>query len=75
MNVFWTLSNNVQRIKAADDIRSLSIAVRSQGQEQATELRSALEEEMGEVIKASPMIPKQRDEEGFAALKRMAQGG
>jgi hypothetical protein len=84
LKVFWTMSRNIDRIKAQNDARSLTVAQFAQATpDGVAKFREALVIEAGTVVKLSgdaaiappegenPLDAK-RDEEGFAALRRMA---
>jgi hypothetical protein len=73
MKVFWFMNSCINRIRADDDMRSLSIA--SAAAAQSIEAQKATRErlviEMGEVVKNSGAISDERDEVGFNALRMM----
>lgn len=67
---FWTLSQNINRISAQNDLRDLSIACYCQDREAATKYREHLEVEMGEVFEYTIDIHQQKiDREGLLSLK------
>lgn len=84
LRVFWTMSGNIDRIRAHSDMRTLSVMQFSQATpEGVAQFREALVIEAGNVVKTSGdagiALPKgenpldaKRDEEGFAALRQMA---
>ncbi|EMB2321431.1 hypothetical protein ACN1NW_000389 [Acinetobacter baumannii] len=79
IKTFWLLSNSVERIEAQQDLRHLKIALTgSMGatQEGIEKLIESLNNEVGEIIKGdnNPILNTERDEAGFEALRRIAQG-
>lgn len=76
LKTFWLMSSNVDRIEAKKDMRSLTVAQFSQATNDGVQqFRDALVIEAGEIVKMDkPNDPRkaQRDEAGFADLKRMA---
>ena len=73
---FWTLSGNINRIQAQDDIRALSLACYSQDKEAATTYRERLEMEMGTVYEYTIDIAKEKlDRKGLQALKASLKEG
>lgn len=76
VRTFWFMNQNIERIQAQKDMRSLTVAVCGQGGgEAAQEFRQKLVIEAGTVVKLKfdPMRDAVRDEEGFSALREMAQ--
>lgn len=76
IKTFWMLNNNIERIQAQKDMRALTVAVCGQGGgEAAQNFRERLVIEAGEVVKLKfdPIREAVRDEEGFSALREMAQ--
>lgn len=73
---FWALSENINRIQAQNDLRSLSIAMYAQGQESALTYRERLEVEMGEVIAykySSELLKHEKlDRDGLNKLKSLS---
>lgn len=74
IKTFWLMSNNIERISAQRDLRSLTVAVCGQGGEAAHEYRQRLILEVGKIVKldSNPMNAV-RDEAGFEELKKLAQ--
>lgn len=76
VRTFWFMNQNIERIQAQKDMRSLTVAVCGQGGgEAAREFRQKLVIEAGTVVKLKfdPIREAVRDEEGFSALREMAQ--
>jgi hypothetical protein len=76
VRAFWLMNSNIDRIQAQKDMRSLTVAVCGQGGgEAAQSFRQRLVIEAGEVVKLKfdPIREAVRDEEGFSALREMAQ--
>ena len=76
VRTFWFMNSNIDRIQAQKDMRSLTVAVCGQGGgEAAQEFRQRLVIEAGTVVKLKfdPIREAVRDEEGFSALREMAQ--
>jgi hypothetical protein len=73
---FWELSRNINRIQAHNDLRSMSIAMYSQGQEAALKYRERLEIEMGKVFEYSitheDLKKEKLDRAGLAELKAVS---
>lgn len=67
LKTFWLMSNNIDRIMAQADMRSLTIGSASQSSEGASEYRRALVIEVGTIVKTG--VVYERDEEGVAWLK------
>ena len=66
LHVFWSLSTNVGRIQADNDIRELSLIVSvQQGHEAVNDKRQQLLDEMGSVARQEPVF----DRIGLAQLK------
>jgi hypothetical protein len=75
IKTFWLLNQNIDRIEAQKDRRSLSVAVCGQGgAEAASSLHERLVIESGEVVKLKfdPVRDAERDQDGFNALKELA---
>lgn len=74
IRTFWLMNSNIDRIEAQKDMRTLSVAVHSQGSDAAQQHQRQLIVELGSVVKLDthPVRTAVRDEEGFAALKEMA---
>lgn len=74
IKTFWLMSNNIERISAQQDLRSLTVAVCGQGGEAAHEHRQRLILEVGTIVKldSNPMNAV-RDEAGFEELKKLTQ--
>lgn len=51
ISAFWLLSNNINRLSAERDIRSLAIAAGSQSEEGYKKTLEGLQREMGDVVK------------------------
>ena len=74
MKFFWLLNQNIDRISAQRDIRSLSIAAVSQDQEATSNLTQKLVMEIGNVVKkAGSTTDDGRDLAGIEELKVMAR--
>ncbi len=79
LRTFWLMSRNIDRIEAKQDMRAMSVAIVSQSNaDGVTQFRKGLVVEAGTIVKlegeeanAGP-LDAQRDESGFADLKRMA---
>ena len=77
LKTFWIMSNNVERIRAEQDYRdmSLHIAIRSESKEMIAEKLAQLKDEMGDLLKVNPkwelMVNSERDIEGVESLKQM----
>jgi len=72
ITTFWFLNHTINRVRAEQDMRTLSIHANAQSLEGATNYRKHLVIEMGEVVTESKMIPVERDEAGFEALRLLA---
>lgn len=76
VRAFWLMNSNIDRVQAQKDMRSLTVAVCGQGGgEAAQEFRQRLVIEAGTAVKLKfdPIREAVRDEEGFSALRDMAQ--
>lgn len=77
MRRFWMFHENVDRISAQKDMRSLTVAACSQSGQAATDYRQKLVIEIGTVAKMSAKSvmeeSAQRDEGGIDLLKSMAE--
>jgi hypothetical protein len=71
IRTFWLMSDSINRILAEKDLRSMSIAVSSQGNESVTKAHSNLVLELGDVIKGNPMNVE-RDPDAGAKLKALS---
>lgn len=75
VRTFWFMNSNIDRIQAQKDMRSLTVAVCGQGGGEAAQtFRERLVIEAGTVVKLKfdPIREAVRDEEGFSALRNMA---
>lgn len=77
LKTFWLLSNNIDRIQAQQDLRTLNINLRTgmnATSESVGQIYESLIAETGEVVKMSmkAKINAPRDYEGFEALRAMA---
>jgi hypothetical protein len=76
MQRFWLFHENVDRISAQKDMRTLTVSASSQSSEGATAYRKQLIVEIGNIAKmsASAMAAQsaERDEGGINLLKQMA---
>lgn len=76
IKTFWFMNASIDRINAQEDMRSLSVAVCSQGGEIALNHRERLVLEIGTVVTVTnnPLsaVNTARDKAGFADLKAMA---
>lgn len=77
LKTFWLLSNNVDRIQAQLDLRTLNMNIRTGANatsESVEQIYESLVAETGEVVKMSikAKINAPRDQEGFEALRAMA---
>lgn len=78
LRTFWLLSNNVERIQAQIDLRTMNLRLRtgmSATSDSVGQMYEALIAETGEVVKTSvkAQLNAPRDQEGFEKLKAMAQ--
>lgn len=76
VRTFWFMNSNIDRIQAQKDMRSLTVAVCGQGGGEAAQtFRDRLVIEAGTVVKLKfdPIREAVRDEEGFSALRDIAQ--
>jgi len=80
IKTFWLMNENIDRIQAQKDMRSLSISVAATAMgEAAQQLRQRLIVEAGTIVKVSgesqgrPYIQEERDEAGFAELKELSK--
>jgi hypothetical protein len=67
LKTFWLMSNNIDRIDAQEDMRSLTIVTVGQSGEAANELRKSLNVESGMIVKVQEV--HERDEAGFEELR------
>lgn len=76
VRAFWMMNRNIDRLRAEEDLRHVSVGVAVQSKEGASNATDRLVAERGEWIKFSPLAPhlNRRDEEGVARLKQMAKG-
>jgi hypothetical protein len=75
IKAFWMLSRNIDRIKAQEDMRSLTVAACSQGSAEAAQsYRESLVIEIGTItkFKFDPIGDAVRDDDGISVLKGMA---
>lgn len=72
IKTFWLLSENIERISAQKDIRTLSVAAYSQSGEAASEFREQLVLQVGTTVKLESEPISERDVEGFEELRHMA---
>lgn len=78
LRTFWLLSNNVERIQAQIDLRTMQLNLRTGfgATEQAVkQMHEVLIAETGEVVKTSAkaQLHAPRDQQGFEELRAMAQ--
>lgn len=78
LRVFWLLSNNIERIQAQLDLRTMNLRLRTgmdTSGEAVNQMYEALIAETGEVVKMSlkAQINAPRDQDGFEQLRAMAQ--
>lgn len=73
IHIFWMLSRNLSRLMAEADMRSLAVSAAAQSPEGYGALMDKLETELGEIQKVVAVPVYERDEEGFEALKQLAQ--
>jgi hypothetical protein len=76
IRTFWLMSGNIDRIWAQQDMRGMTLAMVGQStQESVAAYRDQLVIETGTMVKlgkdSRPEREPERDEEGFAELKRM----
>lgn len=73
LNVFWLLNTSIQRIRAEENLRAVTVASATTGTaENYREVRESLMTELGEVMKVDPIETAERDEQGFQELKAIA---
>lgn len=75
LSTFWLLHANIDRIKAHDDLRAVSMALVGQSTPDAVhEYRQRLVVEAGQIVTMATGSPLdvQRDEAGFQELRAMA---
>lgn len=72
MKTFWLLSQNIERVAATQDLRSLSVALAGQGGEHTKEFQERLILEMGTCVVEETATAEVRDEAGFQELKQMS---
>jgi hypothetical protein len=71
--VFMLMNENIFRLLAEKDIRSLNVGAASQSADGMESLRNHLVIEMGDVGTSEPgPISEERDQEGFEALRMFA---
>lgn len=81
IRVFWLLSNNIQRIQARNDLRSLNVYSATQlsvngSTELLNSVREQLLEERGDTIKLKfDPIKERLDRTGLETLRRMSEKG
>src|SRR3569832_262579 len=80
IKTFWLMNENIDRIQAQKDMRSLSISVAATAMgEAAQQLRQRLIVDASSIVKVSgeslgrPYIQDERDEAGFAELKELSK--
>lgn len=78
LRTFWMLSNNVDRIQAQIDLRTLQLNLRSgmgATEQSVNQMYEVLIAETGEVVKTSAkaQINAPRDQKGFEELRAMAK--
>lgn len=78
LRTFWLLSNNVERIQAQIDLRTMNLRLRTgmgATSESVGQMHEALIAETGEIVKTSAkaLLNAPRDQEGFEKLKAMAK--
>lgn len=71
---FWLMSNNINRLMAEKDMRSLSVAGSAQSSEGFAEYRKQLIVEIGTVLRDDAPVSSERDTAGFEELRAMAAG-
>jgi hypothetical protein len=71
ITTFWFLNYTINRVRAEQDMRTLSVHANVQSTEGMTKYREHLALEMGEVITESKMISAERDHAGFEALRTL----
>lgn len=69
---FWLYSGNIRRLRADDDMRSLTVATAAQSAEGVTSLQERFVLELGLVMTDTPELNLDRDEKGFSELKMLA---
>lgn len=78
IKTFWLMNENIDRIQAQKDMRSLTIAFSAQSQAAADQFRQRLIAETGTIVKLErgtgrAFIHEERDEAGFAELKELSK--
>lgn len=76
VTAFWLMNQNINRLRAEQDLRAIQVAAATQSNEAYRETIEILNKECGEWVKFSPLAPhlNRRDEEGVERLKQMAMG-
>jgi hypothetical protein len=76
---FWLLNKNIDRLRAEEDLRMLSVALHAASGESAGDLSEKLMKQMGTVVefdeakRALTQANAERDRDGLMALKHMGR--
>ena len=69
IRTFWFMNTCVDRLRAEEDMRQLSIASSAQSSDGYERKQESLNLQIGEVVKYDPIISAVRDQEGFDELR------
>lgn len=72
INAFWSFVGNLEKIAAAEDLRTIRLLAASQSSEGVKSVSDELVGSVGEVVKAAKVISVERDEVGFKELIRLS---
>lgn len=72
VRIFWVMNNNIHRIQAENDIRTLTVMNAAQSAEGSVEVRQRLVLEVGDAVKTRPaQLDEKLDRAGLEMLRRM----
>lgn len=77
VRAFWAMNRNIDRLRAEEDLRSITVGIAAQSEEAYQKISERLINERGEWVIFSPLAPHlhKRDEDCAERLKRLAAMG
>lgn len=74
--VFWFLHDQIDRLRAEDDIRHLTVAASAQSGESIKQTMERLTKQLGDIViidKTKAVMSERLDREGLASLKALGR--
>lgn len=73
IRVFWTLNEQIERIRAEEDLRHFQVVNRANAGEDAKEYVDRLRSNLSNVFVVEDVVSNERDETGIQQLKMLAK--